>query len=36
MNTHPTRYHRALVVLHWLLAVLLIVTQADSEQAFKK
>ena len=25
MKTHPTRYHRALVVLHWLLAVLLIV-----------
>ncbi len=35
MNTTPIRYHRALVVLHWLLAVLLIVTLAVGTFALK-
>jgi cytochrome b561 len=35
MGTHPTRYHGALVVLHWLLAVLLIVALAMGTFALK-
>ena len=35
MNTHPNRYHGALVVLHWLLAVLLIVALAMGTFALK-
>ena len=35
MNTLPTRYHRALVVLHWLLAVMLIVALAMGTFALK-
>ena len=35
MNTPPNRYHRSLVVLHWLLAVLLIVALAMGTFALK-
>ena len=35
MSTSPVRYHRALVVLHWLLAVMLLVALAMGTFALK-
>lgn len=35
MNSHPNRYHGALVALLWLLAVLLIVARAMGTFALK-